>query len=121
MKTRHAQLTPYITRDGTEIRELRHPAVHGEFGARHQSLAEARLPAGARSLPHRHARSEEIYHITAGHGRMMLAGDWFDIAPGDTVVIPPGTEHGLDNTGDATLVVLCACSPPYHHDDTELL
>ncbi len=52
---------------------------------------------------------------------MMLAGDWFDIAPGDTVVIPPGTEHGLDNTGDATLVVLCACSPPYHHDDTELL
>ena len=53
MKTRHAQLTPYITRDGTEIREMMHPAVHGEFGARHQSLAEARLPAGARSLPHR--------------------------------------------------------------------
>ncbi len=37
MKTRHAQLTPYITRDGTEIREMMHPAVHGEFGARHQS------------------------------------------------------------------------------------
>ncbi len=47
MKTRHAQLTPYITRDGTEIREMMHPAVHGELGARHQSLAEARLPAEA--------------------------------------------------------------------------
>ena len=121
MKTRHGQVTPYITKDGTEIRELMHPAVHGALGARRQSLAEARLPVGARSLPHRHADSEEIYHISAGTGRMMLAGDWFDITAGDTVVIPPGTAHGLHNTGQDTLVVLCACSPPYDHADTDLL
>ena len=69
MKTRHAQLTPYITRDGTEIREMMHPAVHGEFGARHQSLAEARLPAGARSLPHRHAVLPKLSMDTSECGR----------------------------------------------------
>lgn len=121
MKTRHQQVAPYITKDGTEIRELMHPRVHGGLGAARQSLAEARLPPGAKSRPHRHPISEEIYHISAGQGRMMLAGDWFDIGPGDTVVIPPGTPHGLDNTGTGSLVVLCACSPPYRHEDTELL
>jgi mannose-6-phosphate isomerase-like protein (cupin superfamily) len=36
------------------------------------------------------------------------------------VVIPPRTRHKLINTGGEPLVVLCACSPPYSDDDTEL-
>ena len=114
----YAQVVPYITKDGSEIRELMHPAVHGN---RSQSLAEARIPVGAGTLLHRHGKSEELYHVTAGRGRMRLGERLFDVAAGDTVCIPPGVVHRIDILGDEVLVILCACSPAYDHDDTELL
>jgi hypothetical protein len=63
MKTRHAEIPVYITKDGSEIRELMHPAVHGN---RLQSLAEATVHPGQRTHLHRHARTEELYHVTSG-------------------------------------------------------
>lgn len=118
MKTSIAQLTPYVTKDGSEIRELMHPAVHG---ARNQSLAEATVPPGAATRLHRHRRTEEIYHVIAGTGAMRLGEAEFDVAPCDTILIPPGTAHAVRNTGEAALKILCACAPAYAHDDTELL
>lgn len=108
----------YLTKDGSSIRELMHPAVHGNA---RQSLAEAVVPPGGATLRHRHHESEELYFILAGTGRMTLGGDEFAIAPGDTVLIPPGTPHGLFNTGTEPLHLLCACSPAYRHEDTEIL
>lgn len=112
------QIAPYVTKDGSQIRELMHPAVHGN---RAQSLAEATLSPGGRTALHRHHLSEELYHVTAGHGVMLLGERRFVVSPGDTVAIPPGMAHCLENTGDSPLVVLCACSPAYSHEDTELL
>lgn len=108
----------YITKDGSEVRELMHPDVHGN---RAQSLAEATLPAGCRTLRHRHHRAEELYSFTSGSGVMHLGDEVFPVNAGDTVCIPPGTPHCLENTSEAPLVLLCACSPPYSHEDTELL
>ena len=118
MKSSRAQAEPYVTRDGTLIRELMYPQVHGN---RAQSLAEAVLPPGTESVLHRHHRSEEIYHFTAGSGVMTLGEERFPVAAGDSVCIPPGTPHRLSNPGTTDLVVLCACAPPYGHGDTELL
>jgi len=118
MKTRFADVTPYVTKDGSAIRELMHPDRHGN---RAQSLAEAVVPAGARTLLHRHRESEELYHVTAGRGRMTLGEASFEVAEGDTVLIPPGTPHRIENVGDTPLRILCTCSPAYRHEDTELL
>ena len=114
----YADVTAYRTKDGSIIRELMHPTVHG---CRLQSLAEARVPAGAETRLHRHRVSEELYHVVSGHGRMTLGDSVFAIAPGDTLAIAPGTPHRVSNTGDETLVILCCCAPAYAHDDTELL
>jgi mannose-6-phosphate isomerase-like protein (cupin superfamily) len=118
MKTAYRDIAPFTTKDGSTIRELMHPATHGN---RHQSLAEAVVAPGATTRLHRHRGSEELYLITAGTGRMTLGSETFDVAPGDTVCIPPGTPHCIENTGAGPLHILCACSPPYSHDDTELL
>jgi mannose-6-phosphate isomerase-like protein (cupin superfamily) len=40
--------------------------------------------------------------------------------PGDCIVIPPGVEHQLTNTGREPLRLLCCCSPPYSDEDTVL-
>jgi len=118
MKTTVADVPAYVTRDGSEIRELMHPAVHGN---RNQSLAEATVLPGTATRLHRHALTEEIYHVTAGTGRMTLGETVLDVAPGDSVLIPPRTAHCIANSGTIPLKILCACSPAYSHEDTELL
>ena len=65
MRTTYDAIQPYVTKDGSQIRELMHPAVHGN---RNQSFAEATVAPGARTALHRHTRTEEIYHITHGEG-----------------------------------------------------
>ena len=118
MKTQRDTIPPYTTKDGSEIRELIHPAHHGN---RNQSLAEATVPPGVATLLHRHRVSEELYHVTAGHGLMTLGGECFEIGPGDSVPIPPGTPHRVENLGEEPLRILCCCAPAYGHEDTELL
>lgn len=118
LHTSYIQVTPYITKDGSVIRELMHPAVHGN---RKQSLAEAIVPPASATVPHRHHQSEEVYHITAGQGLMRLGDEEFAVTVGDTICIPPGVPHSLSNTQQTELRLLCCSSPPYADEDTELL
>ena len=118
MKTRYTEVPAYVTKDGSTIRELMHPGVHDN---RNQSLAEAIVAPGTRTVLHRHRASEELYHVTAGTGRMTLGEETFDVAPGDTIAIAPGTPHCIRNTGAEPLRILCCCSPAYSHADTDLL
>ncbi|MEK7321647.1 MAG: cupin domain-containing protein [Pseudomonadota bacterium] len=118
MKTAYPAIAPFVTKDGSIIRELIHPLAHGNHA---QSLAEAIVPPRSATLAHRHQLSEEIYHFIAGQGRMRLGEDEFSVSPGDTVCIPPGTPHALINPHDSELRLLCCSSPAYAHDDTEIL
>ena len=117
-KTTLAEIAPYITKDGSEIRELLHPSQHA---VRQQSLAEAVIAVGARTELHRHHVTEEIYHVTRGRGLMTLGRERFAIAAGDSIAIAPGTPHCVENTGADALHILCCCAPAYAHEDTELL
>ena len=118
LKTEYEKVEPYVTKDGSIIRELMHPAVHGNSN---QSLAEATVPAGGKTMLHKHRLTEEIYHITEGSGIMALGGQEFEVHSGDTVCILPGTPHGIRNTGKKDLKILCCCAPAYSHEDTELM
>jgi len=118
MKTRYHEIPAYITKDGSEIRELMHPCVHGNSL---QSLAEALVHPGEKTRLHRHRVTEELYHVTAGAGVMMLGDVSFPIGVGDTVLIPPGTPHCVEAAMDGPLHILCCCSPAYRHEDTEIL
>jgi len=110
--------TPYVTRDGSVIRELMHPAIHAN---RAQSLAEAIVAPGQQTATHRHLASEELYYITRGQGCMFIGDEQRDVEAGDAVAIPAGSFHSIRNTGDGDLVIICACCPPYAHGDTEIL
>ena len=105
----------FITKDGSEIREL---LAYRNSSIRNQSLAEARLPVGASTQEHYHPKAEEIYFITAGTGRIRIAGELRDVRVGDAIAIPPGQRHKLWNTGGDVLKLLCCCAPCYENDDT---
>jgi mannose-6-phosphate isomerase-like protein (cupin superfamily) len=118
LRTRITDITAYITRDGSEIRELMHPAAQGN---KTQSLAEAIVQQGQQTHLHQHHKSEELYYITNGKGYMTLGAEQFEVTVGDTICIPPATPHCIKNIGTEALHILCMCSPPYSHNDTELL
>jgi len=104
------QAEPFVTKDGSTIRELHHTSL--------QSLAEAQLEPGQATERHYHRASEEIYFVLKGQGEMELDGETRFLRPGDAVLIPPGAWHTLENNGTSELRILCGCAPPYSHDDT---
>ena len=118
MKTSRQDITPYITKDHSEIRELLHPNLHP---LRNLSLAEAVIAPGACTQRHLHHLTEEIYHVIRGHGLMTLGEARFSIAVGDSILIKPGIAHCVTNTDAEPLHILCSCAPAYSHEDTELL
>ena len=87
MKTRYAAVPAFITKDGSEIREL---LACRNSGLRHQSLAEARLPVGGSTQEHYHVKTEEIYYLTHGRGRIRIEGEERAVNAGDAIAIPPG-------------------------------
>ena len=109
---------PFITKDGSEIREL---LAHRNSCIQKQSLAEARVAPGQATQPHYHPQTEEIYYILRGQGRMQIGKEFRDVGIGDAIAIPPGAVHQITNTGERTLLFLCCCAPGYEHDDTVLL
>jgi mannose-6-phosphate isomerase-like protein (cupin superfamily) len=111
------QVQAFITKDGSEIREL---LSHRNSVVRNQTLAEARLPAGGVTSPHRHLKTEEIYYIIEGSGTMLVGVETQEVVPGDAIAIPPGALHQITNTGQGILKFLCCCAPGYEHEDTIL-
>jgi mannose-6-phosphate isomerase-like protein (cupin superfamily) len=100
----------FVTKDGSTIRELHHTGV--------QSLAEATLEVEQATERHYHRVAEEIYFVLKGQGKMEIDGETSHMRPGDSVLIPPGAWHTLENNGTSELRILCCCAPPYSHDDT---
>ena len=103
------EITPFTTKDGSTIRELHHTSA--------QSLAEATLAPGQATQRHYHAKTEEIYLLTAGGGVLEVDGESREVGEGDAAVIPPGAWHELVAGSDGAQL-LCMCVPPYAHEDT---
>lgn len=111
----YREIEPFVTLDGSQIREW---AGKVAMPACNQSLAEATIPVGGATTEHYHLLSEELYLVSAGHGRLVIDGEQRMIGEGDCALIPPGARHKLFNAGNDQLRVLCACSPAYSDEDT---
>ena len=51
--THYSEIKAFTTKDGSVIRELMHPSIHGSS---QQSLAEATVPVGATTFLHQHSK-----------------------------------------------------------------
>ncbi|MEA3400482.1 MAG: cupin domain-containing protein [Armatimonadota bacterium] len=89
-------------------------------GSTKLSLAQATVEPGASTHRHIHRQAEEVYYVLSGEGAVEVGGAVERVGPGDARLIPPGVEHRVTAIGAEPLVILCACSPPYRHEDTEL-
>ncbi|HTY92053.1 MAG TPA: cupin domain-containing protein [Methanocella sp.] len=117
MIRRRSNISSYVTKDGSRIWELFHPE---SSPVKDVSTAEALVEAGQETETHVHRKSQEIYYILEGSGDMRLGSKTMAVVSGDVVLIPPGMRHSIKNTDTKILRILCICSPPYSHVDTEL-
>jgi mannose-6-phosphate isomerase-like protein (cupin superfamily) len=81
-----------------------------EDGASFTLVVEIFAPGGA-TPPNTHGMAQEAFFVLKGHGRARAGDLWQEIGPGDTLMLRPGTEHVIENTGPGKLYCLTLMAP----------
>jgi len=63
-------------------------------GGHLELIDEFEVGGGGEVHPHKHP-TYEFYYVTAGRGRMTIAGETREIGAGDLVLIPPNALHSI--------------------------
>jgi len=66
---------------------------------------------GGRTPPNTHRRAWESFYVLHGEGVAVAGGQRLPIARGDTLRVPPGVEHVIENTGPGRLYCLTTMVP----------
>ena len=66
---------------------------------------------GGKTPPNVHQHAHEMFYVLSGRGRAYCDGKTYDVAKGDTLVLPPGMEHVVENTGPDKLYCLTVMMP----------
>jgi quercetin dioxygenase-like cupin family protein len=77
---------------GLEVRGLASP----RRGSRETAVWQLTMAPGTPGFPHAVTR-EEIFVATAGSAHVTLDGQTHELAAGDTLIVPPGTQFALAN------------------------
>jgi mannose-6-phosphate isomerase-like protein (cupin superfamily) len=66
---------------------------------------------GGRTPPNSHRAAHEMFFILKGEGRALADGTSTPLKAGDAILLRPGTEHVVENTGAGKLYALCVMVP----------
>jgi len=80
-------------------------------GSVNLALSTQDMPPGSGIAVHRHDRTEEILFIHAGEATLIIGDEMYEVTAGDTIYVPPGTYHGLENP-NSNVRILGIVTPP---------
>jgi uncharacterized protein len=101
---------------GVELQELVGKVAPEATSAR-LSVARFVLAAGRSSGMSLNHRSQEVFWVDSGSGRVHLGSEVFPVAPGSVVFIPPQTAHAIEADPDGTLTFLAISAPAFTPED----
>lgn len=61
-----------------------------------------------------HRKVEQVITVASGEAEATLDGAVHALEAGDSIIVPPGTEHNVRNTGKTALRLYTVYSPPNH-------
>lgn len=82
-------------------------------GARQMEVLLGTLHAGGGALPHAHPGVEQACYLLEGTARAEVAGEAFDMLPGDMCFFPADVAHVFTVTSATPVKLLVIYSPPY--------
>ncbi len=74
------------------------------------------IPPGGEIGEETHKDTDQILSFVSGTGEAVVAGQIRQVAQGDLVTVPAGTQHNFRNTGVNPLVLYTVYGPPEHAD-----
>lgn len=86
------------------------PVADGVAGVGFTAIVEV-YRVGGKTPPNSHAIAHEMFYVLAGEGTAYCDGEAAPISPGDSIVVPPGAEHVVENTGPGKLYTLTVMVP----------
>ena len=66
---------------------------------------------GGATPPNEHAHAHEFFYVLEGEGKAQCDGKTMPIKRGDALLLRPGSEHVIENTGPGKLYTLTVMTP----------
>ena len=66
---------------------------------------------GGKTPLHHHGHAHEMFYVLSGRGKAHCNGEAFDMEKGDTLMLPPGLDHVVENVGPEKLYCLTVMVP----------
>ncbi len=76
------------------------------------SVSMLSIEPGVEIPIHTHETQADSIYVLSGEGEAYFNGEWQPLREGDYLLIPPGEEHGVRNTGSEPLKLFIVHSPP---------
>jgi quercetin dioxygenase-like cupin family protein len=78
-----------------------------------QSLGYAYVMPGQINPEHRHMSCQEVIYMLAGELKLYAHGEWIQLLPGQTALIPQGVRHVVKNEGWEPAVYIASFSAAF--------
>lgn len=86
------------------------PVADGDAGIGFTAIIEV-YRHGGKTPPNSHTVAHEMFYVLSGTGRAYCEGETVALTAGDSIVVPPGCEHVVENTGPGKLYTLTVMVP----------
>jgi len=93
--------------------EVKRMATGNQMFSDVDSFEFVRIPPGSCGGMHVHTRTEELYFILAGRGKLTMGDDVVEVGPGDLHLLSLNDRHELETLGDAAIeMIVIEALPP---------
>ncbi len=104
-----------IKRKNTEILHDTCGEIQEMFSSENISISYANIIS--KSTPHLHRKTDEIYYVLRGKGRMTIEDEKVNVEKDDLVLIPKNKLHTIERTSDDPLELLVITHPRFDTND----
>jgi quercetin dioxygenase-like cupin family protein len=116
---RQSDVTPYSPANHVGTRNYRMIGPE-TVGAKQVEMLIGELEGGKGALPHAHPGIEQICYLLEGEAHVEVAGDKFDMKPGEACFFPAEAKHLFVAT-TPRVKVMVIYSPPYGEDPKKVI
>jgi quercetin dioxygenase-like cupin family protein len=113
-RVRQSEVAPYSPANHTGTRNYR--LIGPEtVGAKQLEVLIGEIERGKGALPHAHPGIEQVCYLLEGAAHVEVAGEKFELAPGEACFFPAGAQHLFIVTSERAKVMVIY-APPYGED-----